>query len=71
VFISPCLAKQEEYWGAKIYVTEIGSNQPPTLLPIPSDAAGDFSPAWSPDGRLLCSLPCGTAVCRIFTFLTW
>ena len=53
VFISPCLAKQEEYWGAKIYVTEIGSNQPPTLLPIPSDAAGDFSPAWSPDGRYI------------------
>ena len=52
-FISPCLRKQDAYWGSKIYSLEIDSNMPPTPMPIPSDAAGDYDPAWSPDGKYI------------------
>ncbi len=51
-FISPCNGKKEIYPGAQIYIMDSdGKNTNP--LPIPLNRAGDFSPAWSPDGNTL------------------
>ena len=48
VFISPCLARQNDYPGAKLYVINAnGSN----MIALPSSEQGDFDPAWSPDGK--------------------
>ncbi len=51
-FISPCNGRKEVYQGAKIYMIDAdGKNMNP--LSVPSNQAGDFSPAWSPDGSML------------------
>jgi Tol biopolymer transport system component len=50
-FISPCAGKRELYEGAKIYLLSPGTNEEPQPLPLPASPAGDFYPAWSPDGR--------------------
>jgi Tol biopolymer transport system component len=48
VFISPCLARQNEYPGAKLYVINVDGSG---LTELPSSDKGDFDPAWSPDGK--------------------
>jgi serine/threonine protein kinase/Tol biopolymer transport system component len=50
VFISPCSGKKDIYTGSRIYLSDAdGKNQ--RLLPVPLSSAGDFNPAWSPDGK--------------------
>ncbi|HEX2978880.1 MAG TPA: protein kinase, partial [Anaerolineaceae bacterium] len=51
-FISPCGGRKDLYPGASIYTMDAdGSNI--TRLPVPPSPAGDFDPAWSPDGKRL------------------
>jgi len=46
-FISPCLARQDQYPDANIYaINPDGSG----ITELVSDQTGDFDPAWSPDG---------------------
>ena len=48
-FISPCDGKKDSYTGTKIYLINVdGSNM--RMVPIPYSPAGDYDPAWSPDG---------------------
>lgn len=48
VFISPCKERAEIYQGAVIHVINVdGSN----LRGLISSLAGDYDPAWSPDGQ--------------------
>jgi eukaryotic-like serine/threonine-protein kinase len=51
-FISPCNGRKDIYQGAKIYLSDADGKNLNTL-PIPLNPAGDFSPAWSPDGKML------------------
>jgi eukaryotic-like serine/threonine-protein kinase len=51
-FISPCNGKKEIYNGAKIYLTD-SEGKKIWALPVPLNSAGDFSPRWSPDGKML------------------
>lgn len=48
VFISPCLARQNDHPGAKLYVINIDGGG---LTELPSLESGGFDPAWSPDGN--------------------
>jgi serine/threonine protein kinase len=51
-FISPCRGKKEMYPGSRIYLSDAdGKNL--QSLPIALSSAGDFSPAWSPDGKMI------------------
>jgi len=51
-FISPCNGKKDIYTGAKIYLTD-AEGKKIWALPIPLNSAGDFSPKWSPDGKMI------------------
>jgi serine/threonine protein kinase/Tol biopolymer transport system component len=51
-FISPCNGKKDIYTGSKIYLTD-NDGKKIWALPIPLNSAGDFSPKWSPDGKML------------------
>jgi eukaryotic-like serine/threonine-protein kinase len=51
-FISPCNGKKDLYTGSKIYLTD-SEGKKIWALPIPLNSAGDFSPKWSPDGKML------------------
>ena len=46
-FISPCLARQDQYPGANLYAVNADGSG---ISELTSDNAGDFDPAWSPDG---------------------
>jgi serine/threonine protein kinase len=48
VFISPCLARQNDHPGAKLYVINVDGGG---LTELPSLESGGFDPAWSPDGQ--------------------
>ncbi|NMB53164.1 MAG: protein kinase [Leptolinea sp.] len=49
-FISPCIGKKDIYAGSQIYLSNAdGKNV--HLMPAPMNPAGDFNPAWSPDGK--------------------
>jgi len=51
-FISPCNGRKDIYPGSKIYLADSeGKNM--WALPVPMATAGDFSPAWSPDGKMI------------------
>ncbi|HEX7555539.1 MAG TPA: protein kinase [Leptolinea sp.] len=51
-FISPCAGRKEIYPGSRIYLMDAdGENI--KALPITLNSAGDFSPAWSPDGKMI------------------
>jgi serine/threonine protein kinase/Tol biopolymer transport system component len=51
-FISPCNGKKDIYNGSKIYLTD-SDGKKIWALPIPLNSAGDFSPKWSPDGKMI------------------
>jgi Tol biopolymer transport system component len=51
-FISPCGGKKDIYNGSRIYISDADGKNP-EAIPIPLNSAGDFSPAWSPDGKML------------------
>jgi len=46
-FISPCLARQDQYPGANLYAVNADGSG---ISELTSNNAGDFDPAWSPDG---------------------
>jgi Tol biopolymer transport system component len=46
-FISPCMARQDQYPGANIFIINADGSGFTKLM---SDKTGDFDPAWSPDG---------------------
>ena len=46
-FISPCLARQDQYPDANIYTINADGSG---ITDLTSDKTGDFDPAWSPDG---------------------
>lgn len=48
-FISPCSGRQTQYPNARIYVLNVAAGVIDPL-PVPINAAGDYDPAWSPDG---------------------
>jgi len=48
-FISPCPGRQSQYTGARIYIFNLAAREIDPL-PVPANAAGDYDPAWSPDG---------------------
>ena len=51
-FISPCSGRKDLYPGSSIYFMNAdGTNV--HLLPLTPSIAGDFDPAWSPDGKKL------------------
>jgi len=50
VFISPCDKNQESYLGAGLYIINVDGSG---LMPLPSVFAGDYDPAWSPDGKTI------------------
>lgn len=50
-FISPCREKRTLYENTKIYILDTVEGDEPRLLPVPPSPAGDFDPAWSPDGN--------------------
>ncbi len=52
-FISPCFEKKVDYPRAQIYILDMEGDGTPQLAPIDSDPAGDYHPAWSPDGTKL------------------
>jgi eukaryotic-like serine/threonine-protein kinase len=49
-FTSPCLAKQDTYPGAGIYIIDLNKPEDAPTKVIAS-LEGDFDPAWSPDGK--------------------
>lgn len=51
-FISPCNGKKDIYSGSKIYLID-SEGKKIWALPVPLNSAGDFSPKWSPDGKML------------------
>ncbi len=51
-FISPCNGRKDIYSGARIYLVDAeGKNL--WALPVPMNSAGDFSPVWSPNGKII------------------
>ena len=51
-FISPCTGKKDIYPGSKIFIAEANGRNP-RALPVALNSGGDFSPAWSPDGKMI------------------
>jgi hypothetical protein len=51
-FTSPCSGKKELYIGSRIYISDTDGKNP-HAIPITLNSAGDFSPAWSPDGKMI------------------
>lgn len=49
-FISPCKGRKDIYQYSKIYISD-SEGKDIRALPIPLNSAGDFNPAWSPDGK--------------------
>jgi Tol biopolymer transport system component len=47
VFVSPCAGKLSQYPNSGLYLLDLETNAIALLFPNP---AGDFEPAWSPDG---------------------
>ena len=60
-FTSPCRGRQTEYPNARIMIYDLDSRDITILrskdeietTKVPSEIAGDFDPAWSPDGRFI------------------
>jgi eukaryotic-like serine/threonine-protein kinase len=51
-FISPCRGKKDQYDGARIFLSDADGKNPHTI-PISNNSNGDFSPNWSPDGKMI------------------
>jgi Tol biopolymer transport system component len=67
-FISPCRRKEATYAGSKIYILDLSTNGEPTALPVSPSPAGDFDPAWSPDGARIAFTSLRTGRSHIFVF---
>ncbi|MEI8131208.1 MAG: protein kinase [Leptolinea sp.] len=51
-FISPCGGKKDLYPGSRLFISDADGKNPHALA-IALNSGGDFSPAWSPDGKMI------------------
>lgn len=67
-FVSPCMGKSDTgYPGGRIFTMNAdGTNI--QALPIPINPAGDFHPAWSPDGKKIAYTSLVSGLQQIFVY---
>lgn len=65
VYVSPCAEKAWQYPNSALYLLDLETNDTSLLFPAP---AGDFEPAWSPDGVKIAFTSMRDGTMQIYVF---